>query len=162
MGDHEGLTNRVGHGTVWAWGDALARWRVSLAHCIPLQPVVVGTLAHRRDSAGRRVLALVGPRYAAHVLAPAACPPAVPVVPLAAFPQRGPPALLWGWRLGTPPSQFSRGLALAHRAHRRPPWRFAPKTWGLPRQADAWARATYLSLTHGDITTVPASAVVLR
>ena len=87
------------------------------------------TLTRWRPPVGRRVLALAGPRYAAHVLAPAACPPPLPVAPLAPQTARGAGAL------ATPLPAITRGLPGA--PHTAPPtplsWFVPPQAWGNSR-----------------------------
>jgi hypothetical protein len=67
--------------------------------------------------------------------------PSVPGVPLAAFPQRGPPALPWGSRAGYLPARHHTGASSSTAYGTADPWRLRPKNLGLALQACAWARA---------------------
>jgi hypothetical protein len=54
----------------------------------------------------------------------------MPCVPLAAFPQRGPPALPWGWRVGYAPVGHHMGASSTTVYGTADPLRRHPKTWG--------------------------------
>ena len=65
----------------------------------------------------------------------------MPCAPLAAFPQRGPPALPWGWRVGYCPCRPSHGGVQLHRIRHRRPLAPTPQNLGLALQAAAWVKA---------------------